>query len=101
MKRRGQNQRQRTLNLQHEFAFTLRLCAILPTTHRNRMLITHGDRQLPIAYDFDDVGFAARYPRRPMPHTPLEEGIRQTLELFRRLHAEGRLDLADLESRLE
>jgi hypothetical protein len=31
-----------------------------------------------------------------MPRTPLTEGIRQTLELFRRLHAEGRLDAADL-----
>ncbi len=59
-------------------------------------LITHGDRQLRIAYDFDDS--ALQRDQGPMPHTPLVEGIRQTLELFRRLHVEGRLDLADLET---
>jgi len=33
-----------------------------------------------------------------MPRTPLIEGIRRTLDHFRRLHAEGRLDTADLEA---
>jgi hypothetical protein len=32
-----------------------------------------------------------------MPHTPLEDGVRLTLEHFRRLRDEGRLDVADLE----
>jgi nucleoside-diphosphate-sugar epimerase len=59
-------------------------------------LITHGDRQIAIAYDLDDG--ALQRDLGPMPRTPLAEGIRQTLELFRRLHAEGRLDTADLDS---
>jgi hypothetical protein len=32
-----------------------------------------------------------------MPHTPLEDGIRQTLEAFRRLKREGRLDTTELD----
>src|SRR5262249_31995092 len=76
----------------------------LPTFHRAlceveaaaAKLITHGDRQIAIAYDLDD----AALPRDlgPMPRTPLREGIRQTLEQFRRLHKEGRLDSADLDA---
>jgi hypothetical protein len=33
----------------------------------------------------------------PTPKTPLAEGIRRTLALFRKLNAEGRLDTANLE----
>jgi hypothetical protein len=33
----------------------------------------------------------------PLPTTPLEEGVDRTLEHFRRLDAEGRLDTADLD----
>ncbi len=33
-----------------------------------------------------------------IPRTPLEEGIRQTVMTFERLHREGRLDTRDLES---
>jgi nucleoside-diphosphate-sugar epimerase len=57
-------------------------------------LITFGERQIPIAYDLDDA--ALRRDLGPVPHTPLRDGIRQTLVRFRRLHAEGRLDTADL-----
>jgi nucleoside-diphosphate-sugar epimerase len=57
-------------------------------------LITFGDRQIPIAYDLDD--FALQRDLGPMPRTPLAEGIQKTLEMFRRLHIEGRLDTADL-----
>jgi nucleoside-diphosphate-sugar epimerase len=58
-------------------------------------LITHGDRQIAIAYDLDDSELQRDL--GPMPRTPLADGIRQTLELFRRLHKEGRLDTKDLD----
>ena len=35
----------------------------------------------------------------PMPLTSLEDGIRQTLESFRRLQREGCLDTADLDAK--
>jgi nucleoside-diphosphate-sugar epimerase len=73
-------------------AFHQALCAVEPAAAR---LITFGQRQIPIAYDLDDR--ALQHDLGPMPHTPLVEGIRQTLDRFRRLHVEGRLDTADLE----
>jgi len=69
------------------------LCAVEPTA---RELVTHGDRQLAIAYDLDDAAILRDI--GPMPKTTLEEGIRQTLELFRKLAKEGRLDTSDLDS---
>jgi hypothetical protein len=57
-------------------------------------LITHGDKQIPIAYDLDDSSLQRDL--GPMAMTGLEEGIRQTLEQFRKLNAEGRLDTDDL-----
>jgi nucleoside-diphosphate-sugar epimerase len=58
-------------------------------------LVTHGDRQLPIAYDLDDSGLEREI--GGIPRTPLAEGIRRTLEQFRRLGSQGRLDTSDLE----
>jgi nucleoside-diphosphate-sugar epimerase len=69
------------------------LCAVEPQAEQ---LITYGEKQIPIAYDLDDG--ALQRDLGPMPRTPLIEGIRQTLEQFRRLDAEGRLDIADLNS---
>ena len=57
-------------------------------------LITFGDRQIAIAYDLADD--ALQLDLGPMPCTPLEEGIRKTLEHFHRLQTEGRLDTSDL-----
>lgn len=76
----------------------------LPTFHKAlsavepaaAKLVTHGDRQLAIAYDLDDA--ALQKDLGPMPCTPLEDGIRQTLQAFRKLHAEGRLDVSDLDA---
>ena len=68
------------------------LCEVEPAAAK---LITHGGRQIAIAFDLDDQ--ALQHDLGPMPRTPLLEGIRQTLEQFRRLHKEGRLDTADLE----
>jgi nucleoside-diphosphate-sugar epimerase len=69
------------------------LCAVEPSA---KQLITYGEKQIPIAYNLDDR--ALQRDLGPMPRTPLVEGIRQTLEQFRRLDAEGRLDIADLNS---
>ena len=68
------------------------LCAADP---RAADLITFGERQIAIAYDLDDA--ALQRDLGPVPRTPLVEGVRRTLEHFRRLHAEGRLDTADLD----
>jgi nucleoside-diphosphate-sugar epimerase len=69
------------------------LCEVEPSAAR---LITHGEAQIPIAYDLDDA--ALQRDVGPLPRTPLVEGIRRTLDHFRRLHAEGRLDTADLDA---
>jgi nucleoside-diphosphate-sugar epimerase len=68
------------------------LCAVEPAA---RGLVTHGDRQLAIAYDLNDA--ALLHDIGPLPKTPLEDGIRHTLDLFRRLAKEGRLDTSDLD----
>ena len=58
--------------------------------------ITFGDRQLAIAYDLDDAAILKDI--GPLPKTPLEDGIRQTLAIFRQLAKEGRLDTSDLDA---
>ncbi len=76
----------------------------LPTFHRAlctvdaraETLITFGTRQIAIAYDLDDS--ALQRDLGPMPRTPLNDGIRRTLEQFLALHAQGRLDTADLDA---
>ncbi len=68
-------------------------CAVEPAAAK---LVTHGDRQLAIAYDLDDA--ALQKDLGPMPRTSLEDGIRLTLDAFRKLNAEGRLDTSDLEA---
>jgi nucleoside-diphosphate-sugar epimerase len=70
------------------------MCAVEPAAAK---LITFGDRQIAIAYDLDDS--ALQRDLGPMPLTPLADGIRRTLEMFRKLQAEGRLDTADLDAR--
>ena len=59
-----------------------------------RGLVTHGDRQLPIAADLDDTRLQARL--GPIPTTPLREGIAETYRRFSALRDQGRLDLSDL-----
>jgi nucleoside-diphosphate-sugar epimerase len=73
-------------------AFQRALCA---ADARAADLITFGERQLAIAYDLDDS--ALQRELGPMPHTPLEVGVRLTLDHFRRLRDERRLDTSDLQ----
>jgi len=58
-----------------------------------RTLVTHGDRQLPIAPDLDDERLQRRL--GPIPRTPLREGIAETYRRFVALREEGRLDESD------
>jgi len=74
-------------------AFHKALCAVEPSATK---LVTFGERQLAIAFDLDDA--ALQKDLGPMPRTPLQDGIRQTLEAFRELDRQGRLDVSDLEA---
>ncbi|HKS97725.1 MAG TPA: NAD(P)-dependent oxidoreductase [Terriglobia bacterium] len=65
---------------------------IRPASHG---LIRAEGKPLPIAYDLDDSALV--HDLGDVPRTPLESGIRQTLEVFERLQREGRLDRRDLE----
>jgi nucleoside-diphosphate-sugar epimerase len=68
------------------------LCAVLPDAAK---LVTLGKTQIAIAYDLSDSGLEKDL--GPMPKTPLEAGIRETVQIFKQLQSEGRLDTADLE----
>jgi nucleoside-diphosphate-sugar epimerase len=57
-------------------------------------LVTHGDRQLPIAPDLDDARLQDRL--GPIPRTPLRAGIAETFRRFAALRDQGRLDASDL-----
>jgi nucleoside-diphosphate-sugar epimerase len=59
-----------------------------------RALVTHGDRQLPIAPELDDRRLQERL--GPVPRTPLGEGILETYRRFVSLRDQGRLDVSDL-----
>jgi len=59
-----------------------------------RALVTHGDRQLPIAPELDDQRLQQRL--GPIPRTPLDEGILETYRRFVALRDQGRLDESDL-----
>jgi nucleoside-diphosphate-sugar epimerase len=72
--------------------FHAALCKVLPEAEK---LVTIGKTQIAIAYDLSDAGIERDL--GPMPKTPLEDGIRETVAIFRQLRAEGRLDTADLE----
>jgi nucleoside-diphosphate-sugar epimerase len=86
----------RSYNLRGEVVdvatFCRALCEVEPAAAR---LVTFGDRQLAIAYDLDDS--ALQRELGPIQRTSLAEGIQRTLEHFRRLRREHRLDLSDVE----
>jgi nucleoside-diphosphate-sugar epimerase len=71
-------------------AFVNTLCDLVPSA---RSLVTHGDRQLPIAPDLDDSRLEARL--GPIPRTPLRAGIAETYHRFVALRDQGTLDDSD------
>src|SRR5262249_54819604 len=72
-------------------SFVEALRDVVPAAHD---LVSHGDRQLPIAADLDDSRLQASL--GPIPTTPLREGIAETYRRFTMLRDQGRLDLSDL-----
>ncbi len=62
---------------------------------RARGLVRAEGKTLPIAHDLDDSALVRDFGE--VPRTPLEEGIRETLAIFERLHRQGRLDTSDLD----
>jgi len=69
------------------------LVKVLPDAAK---LITIGTTQIGICYDLSDDGITADL--GAMPKTSLEAGIRETVAIFKKLHAEGRLDTSDLDA---
>jgi hypothetical protein len=57
--------------------------------------ITYADTPLPIPAELD--GSAIRAAIGELPSTPLEAGVRETIERFTTLNREGRLDTSDLD----
>lgn len=72
--------------------FYAALARVLPEAGK---LVTLGTTQIAIAYDLSDDGIAKDL--GPMPKTKLDDGIRETVAIFKRLQADGRLDTADLD----
>ena len=67
------------------------LTRLLP---RAKDLIRAEGTHLPVAYDFDDSALAKDL--GPTPKTPLEQGIRETAEIFERLKCQGKLETSEL-----
>src|SRR5262245_4009133 len=70
------------------------VAALRDVVPESAALVTHGDRQLPIAPDLDSSRLESRF--GPLPRTSLRDGIAETYRRFRALREQGRLDLADL-----
>src|SRR6185437_10695226 len=66
------------------------LCRVLPEAAK---LVTVGTTQIAIAYDLSDAGIERDL--GPLPKTPLEAGIRETVAIFRKQMEEGRFDASD------
>jgi nucleoside-diphosphate-sugar epimerase len=64
--------------------FVATLVAVAPEASN---LVTHGDRQLPIAPDLDDARLQAAI--GPLPRTPLRDGIAETYRRFRQIAGRG------------
>jgi nucleoside-diphosphate-sugar epimerase len=73
--------------------FYAALVRVLPAAEK---LVTYGTTQIAIAYDLNDDGLQKDL--GPMPRTKLDDGIRETVTIFKQLLAEGRLDTSDLDA---
>jgi nucleoside-diphosphate-sugar epimerase len=71
--------------------FVSAFCEAVPEA---RKLVSHGDRQLPIAPDLDDERLQRAL--GPIPRTSLLGGITETFRRFTALRDRGKLDLSDL-----
>jgi nucleoside-diphosphate-sugar epimerase len=71
--------------------FVAALCEVVPDA---RPLLSHGDRQLPIAPSLDDSRLESAL--GPIPRTSLRDGIAETFRRFTILRDRGELDLSDL-----
>ena len=71
--------------------FVSALCEEVPGA---RPLVTHGQRQLPIAPSLDDSRLESSL--GPIPRTPLRTGIAETFRRFIALRDRGQLDIEDL-----
>jgi nucleoside-diphosphate-sugar epimerase len=58
--------------------------------------VTIGTTQIAINYDLSDDGLQRDL--GPMPRTSLDDGIRETVAIFRQLAKDGRLDASDLDA---
>ena len=76
----------------HMDEFLATLTRLLPESAE---LIRAEGKPIPIAFDFDDSALLRDIGE--VPRTPLEDGIRETAEIFRRLSSEGTIDISDLE----
>ena len=72
--------------------FHAALAKVLPEAAK---LVTFGTTQIAIAYDLSDD--AIQRDLGPLPKTSLEDGIRETVAIFKQLQSEDRLDTSDLE----
>jgi nucleoside-diphosphate-sugar epimerase len=79
----------------HGATVTVERIARLINDRSNDGLITFGGPAIPIAAAMDDA--AIRKVMSALPSTPLEVGIRETMDRFAALRDAGRLDTSDLE----
>jgi nucleoside-diphosphate-sugar epimerase len=81
-------------NLHGETVTVERVAKLINQQVSNGDLITFGGPPIPIAAAIDDT--ALRKLMTALPLTPLDAGVRETMERFAVLHKEGRLDTSDL-----
>jgi nucleoside-diphosphate-sugar epimerase len=86
----------RVFNLHGETAHVADIVALIERAIPGaKSSISYADEPLPIPAEMDDAAFrAALGSARP---TPLDQGVRATIERFAELHREGRLDTSDLD----
>jgi nucleoside-diphosphate-sugar epimerase len=72
-------------------AFVAALCEAAPAAST---LVSHGNRQLPIAPDLDDHRLEDQL--GPIPRTPLNKGVADTYHRFADLLVQAKLDASDL-----
>lgn len=81
-------------NLHGETVTVARIASFINTFSANAGLITFGGPPIPIAAAMDDS--AIRNTIGSLPSTPLEAGMRETMDKFAALRDAGRLDTSDL-----